>query len=166
MTVIAYIGVGSNQDDRRAHCAAAMALISAAPRTRLLSRSSWYLTEPWGCREQDDFINLVLKIETGLTPLELLGVLKAAEAKLKRRKTIPFGPRSIDLDILLYGDLIMQSPELTIPHARLCERGFVLVPLHELAPQLVHPVNRQTIFQLLTALGDTGRIIKFNGTNQ
>jgi len=166
MAVIAYIGVGSNQGDRRAHCDAALAQIAAYPTTRILGQSSWYLTEPWGYREQDDFINLVLTIETGLAPHKLLGLLKETEAKLARRKTVPLGPRTIDLDILLYGDLVIQSPELTIPHARLCERGFVLVPLQELAPQLMHPVCRKTVSRLLAELDDAGRVIKLDGALQ
>ena len=165
MVVIAYIGVGSNQGNRHAHCAAAMAHIAASPHTRLLEQSSCYLTEPWGFPEQDDFVNLVLKIETELTPFELLGFLKATEEKLARMKTIPFGPRTIDLDILLYGSRIIQSPELTIPHARLCERGFVLVPLQELAPQLMHPVRNQTISHLLAELDDTRRVVKWDREN-
>lgn len=165
MAVIAYIGIGSNQGDRRAHCAAAMAHIAASPHIRLLEQSSWYLTEPWGFPEQDDFVNLVLRIETELTPFELLGFLKATEEKLARKKTIPFGPRTIDLDILLYGSRIIQSPELTIPHARLCERGFVLVPLQELAPQLMHPVRNQTISHLLAELDDTRRVVKWDRKN-
>ena len=163
MAIIAYIGVGSNQGDRRAHCDAALAQIGAYQYTRLLGQSSWYLTEPWGYREQDDFLNLALAIETGLAPQELLGLLKATEATLGRRETVRFGPRTIDLDILLYGDLVMQSPELTIPHARLCERRFVLAPLEELAPQLMHPVRRKTISRLLADLDDAGRVIKLNG---
>lgn len=166
MTAIAYIGIGSNQGDRYAYCAAATENIAAFPQTRLLTQSSWYLTEPWGCREQDDFINLVLKIETELTPFELLGFLKETEVKLARKKTTPFGPRTIDLDILFYGDRIIRSPELTIPHDRLCERGFVLVPLQEIAPQLMHPVFNRTISRLLAELDDTGRVIKLDRTYQ
>ncbi len=166
MATIAYIGVGSNQGDRHAHCAAALAHIAATPHTRLLDQSSWYLTEPRGFPGQDDFINLVLKIETELAPFALLGFLQATEAKLARQKTIRFGPRTIDLDILLYGDRIIQSPELTIPHTRLCERGFVLVPLQELSPQLMHPVRNQTISRLLAELDDTGRVIKLDRTHQ
>jgi 2-amino-4-hydroxy-6-hydroxymethyldihydropteridine diphosphokinase len=166
MTVVAYIGVGSNQGDRRGHCAAALAHIAAYPHTTLIGQSSYYLTEPWGYREQDDFVNLVLKVETEITPLELLGFLKETEGKLARQKTIRFGPRTIDLDILLYGDRVILSPELTIPHARLCERAFVLIPLQEIAPQLMHPVRNQTISRLLAELDDTRRVVQWNRENQ
>lgn len=166
MAVIAYIGVGSNQGDRYAHCTAAIEHIAASPHTRMLKQSSWYLTEPQGYREQDDFINLAIKIDTDLTPFELLGFLKATEAKLARQETVRFGPRTIDLDILLYGDRIIRSPELIIPHMRLCERGFVLVPLQEIAPRLMHPVCNRTISRLLAELADTGRVIKLDRKRQ
>jgi 2-amino-4-hydroxy-6-hydroxymethyldihydropteridine diphosphokinase len=162
MAVVAYIGVGSNQGDRHAHCAGAIAQIASSGHTRIIDQSSWYLTEPWGYHDQDEFINLVLKVETGLAPLELLRFLKELEEKLGRQKTVPFGPRTIDLDILLYGDRVIQSPELTIPHTRVCERGFVLVPLEEIAPQLVHPVHNKTISRLLAELNKTGRVVKVN----
>jgi 2-amino-4-hydroxy-6-hydroxymethyldihydropteridine diphosphokinase len=162
MAVIAYIGVGSNQGDRHEHCAEALAGIAASGHTRIIDQSSWYLTEPWGYHDQDEFINLVLKVETGLAPLELLRFLKELEEKLGRQKTVPFGPRTIDLDILFYGDRVIQSPELTIPHTRVCERGFVLVPLEEIAPQLMHPVHNRTISRLLAERKDTGRVVKVN----
>lgn len=160
MGTIAYIGVGSNQGDRYTNCAAALESIAASGHTRLLDRSSFYLTEPWGYPEQDDFLNLVVKVDTLLTPFELLGFLQETEQKLARTRTVPFGPRTIDLDILFYNDHILQSPELTIPHARLCQRGFVLVPLREIAPHLVHPVNHRTIARLLDDLDDTCRVVK------
>ena len=166
MAATAYIGVGSNQGDRHAHCAEAIARIAASGHTRIIDQSSWYLTEPWGYHDQDEFINLVLKVETGLAPLELLRFLKELEEKLGRHKTVPFGPRTIDLDILLYGDRVIQSPELTIPHTRLCERGFVLVPLEEIAPQLVHPVHNRTISRLLAELDDGRRVVTLERENQ
>ena len=166
MAATAYLGVGSNQGDRHAHCAEAIALIAASGHTRILDQSSWYLTEPWGYHDQDEFINLVLKVETGLAPPELLRFLKEIEEKLGRHKTVPFGPRTIDLDILLYGDRVIQSPELTIPHGRLGERGFVLVPLAEIAPQLVHPVHNKTISRLVAELRDTRRVVKVEQENQ
>jgi 2-amino-4-hydroxy-6-hydroxymethyldihydropteridine diphosphokinase len=162
MAATAYLGVGSNQGNRHAHCAEAIARIAASGHTRIIDQSSWYLTEPWGYHDQDEFINLVLKVETGLAPLELLRFLKELEEKLGRQKTVPFGPRTIDLDILFYGDRVIQSPELTIPHTRVCERGFVLVPLEEIAPQLVHPVHNRTISRLLAERKDTGRVVKVN----
>lgn len=161
MAVIAYIGVGSNQGERHAHCNAAIERIAASGHTRILKQSSWYLTEPWGYHAQDDFINLVLEVATELAPLELLHFLKNIEKKQARQTDVRFGPRTIDLDILLYGNRVIQSLELTIPHERLCERGFVLVPLNEIAPQLMHPVRRQTVSRLLAALDDRRQVIKY-----
>jgi 2-amino-4-hydroxy-6-hydroxymethyldihydropteridine diphosphokinase len=165
MSATAYLGIGSNQGDRHSHCAEAIARIAASGHTIIIDQSSWYLTEPWGYHDQDEFINLVLKVETGIAPLELLRFLKELEEKLGRQKTVPFGPRTIDIDILLYGDSVIQAPELTIPHARLCERGFVLVPLQEIAPQLMHPVRHQTISDLLAGLDDTRRVGKWDREN-
>ena len=165
MGTVAYIGVGSNQGDRYTNCAAAIEYIGASEHTRLIDQSSLYLTEPWGYREQDDFVNLVLKIETSLTSLDLLSFLQDAERKLARTRTIPFGPRTIDLDILLYSDHILQSPEIMIPHPRLCQRGFVLIPLQEIAPQLIHPVHHRTISRLLDDLDDACRVVKMGKEN-
>ena len=149
MAVIAYIGVGSNQGDRHAHCAAAIAQIASSGHTGILDQSSWYLTEPWGYHDQDEFINLVLKVETGLAPLELLRFLKDLEEKLGRRKTVPFGPRTIDLDILLYGDERLREPGLQIPHPEMGNRAFVLVPLADVAPVALRVPGVGTLADLL-----------------
>lgn len=160
MDNIAYIGIGSNQGDPRANCTAAIEHIGASGHNRLLDQSSFYHTEPWGYRDQDDFINLVIKIETSLSPLDLLSFLQGVERKLAKKQDIPWGPRTIDLDILFYNNDILESPQITIPHSFVCQRGFVLHPLKEIAPCLIHPVYNQTISQLLDSLDDDNQVIK------
>ncbi len=135
---IAYLGLGTNLGDRRANLSAAAAAI--APAAVILRSSSIYQTEPWGYLEQPAFLNQVLEVETSLSPAELLAALKRLEASLGRQATFRYGPRLIDLDILLYDQLVIHQPDLVIPHAQLAKRAFVLVPLAELAPGLIHPL--------------------------
>jgi 7,8-dihydro-6-hydroxymethylpterin-pyrophosphokinase len=131
MDNIAYIGIGSNQGDPLTNCTVAIEHICASGPNRLLEQSSFYHTEPWGYRDQDDFINLVIKIKTSLSPFDLLSFLQGVE-----------------------------SSQLTIPHSFVCQRGFVLHPLEEISPHLIHPVYQQTISQLLDSLDDDKRVIK------
>ena len=160
MDNISYIGIGSNQGDPLTNCTVAIEHICASGHSRLLDQSSFYHTEPWGYRDQDDFINLVIKIETSLSPLDLLSFLQGVERKLAKKQDIPWGPRTIDLDILFYNNDILESSQLTIPHSFVCQRGFVLHPLEEIAPHLIHPVYNQTISQLLDSLDDDNQVIK------
>jgi len=162
MDNISYIGIGSNQGDPLTNCTVAVEHICASEHNRLLEQSSFYLTEPWGYRDQDDFINLVIKIQTSLAPFDLLSFLQWVERKLAKKQDIPWGPRTIDLDILFYNSDIVESSHLTIPHSYVCQRGFVLHPLDEIAPRLIHPVYNQTISQLLASLDDTQRVIKLS----
>jgi 2-amino-4-hydroxy-6-hydroxymethyldihydropteridine diphosphokinase len=118
-----------------------------------------YETPPWGYTDQPAFLNMVSEAETALEPLALLDRLKALEEKIGRQSSVRFGPRLIDLDILFYADQVVQSDRLEIPHPRLAERAFVLVPLADLAPNLIHPVSRQTISTLLARV-DQGGIIR------
>jgi len=155
-----YIGIGSNQGDKYKHCTLAIENICACESNRLIKQSSFYLTEPWGYREQDDFINLVIKIQTSFSPFDLLFFLQGVERKLIKNKNDKWGPRTIDLDILFYNDQRLESSQLTIPHPLLHQRGFVLLPLREIAPHLKHPVFNQTISQLLDRLNDGKRVIK------
>jgi 2-amino-4-hydroxy-6-hydroxymethyldihydropteridine diphosphokinase len=156
----AFIGIGSNQGDAFSNCTVAIDRICASQKTRLLKQSSYYRTEPWGYREQDDFINLVIKVQTSYRVLDLLDFLQSIERGLERVKTKPWGPRTIDLDILFYNKDIFTSPRLTIPHPHIGNRGFVLIPLEEIDPYLVHPVYRKTIAQLLDSLDDSSRVTK------
>ena len=135
---IVYLGLGSNLGDREANLSQALRLLGQ--RGVWVDRvSSIYETEPVGYLEQPRFLNAVCRVSTELGPEELLSLAKEVEGLLGRRPSFPNAPRPIDVDILFYEDLVMESPELTIPHPRLAERAFVLVPLAEIAPDLVHP---------------------------
>jgi 2-amino-4-hydroxy-6-hydroxymethyldihydropteridine diphosphokinase len=127
---IAYIGLGSNVGDARANVEAAIRAASALG--SVLARSSLYRTAPWGVHEQDDFINAVAALKTTLEPLDLLRALQATERDLGRVATYRWGPRVIDIDILTYDDLTLDTAELVLPHPRLFERAFVLAPLAEI----------------------------------
>jgi len=143
---IAYLGLGSNLGDRRANLYAART--GLPPAASVLRASGIYQTEPWGYLEQPAFLNQVLEVETSLPPANLLAALKRLEAGLGRQATFRYGPRLIDLDILLYDNLVINQPDLVIPHPQLAQRAFVLVPLAELAPGLLHPVLGVTIGEL------------------
>jgi len=140
----AFIGLGSNMGDRMAYLEAALREITAQPGIRLVKASSCYESEPVGYLDQDWFINQVVEVETTLGPLELLHVLQGIENRLGRRRLIRWGPRVIDLDLLLFGDLVLRTGELTVPHPRMYERNFVLIPLNEIAPEYRHPDARTT----------------------
>jgi 2-amino-4-hydroxy-6-hydroxymethyldihydropteridine diphosphokinase len=146
-----HIGIGSNLGDREEHCLKAIRLF---PEKGVLvrRRSSVYETEPWGVKDQARFLNMAIEGETALTPARLLEVLKMIEDEVGRVETYRWGPRVIDLDILLYDDLVMSTPELTIPHPRMHEREFVLRPLAEIAPDKTHPVLKKTVKELLSDL--------------
>ncbi len=149
-----YLGLGSNLGSRFANLRAAV--VALLPAVRVLVESSIYETPPWGMTDQPAFLNMVLRGETSLSPEELLQTLKQLESRLGRVPSIRYGPRLIDIDILFYDDLVLVSPELTIPHPRLHERAFVLVPLAEIAADLVHPCLGKTIRALLETVDPSG----------
>ena len=122
----------------------------------MAAASPVYETQPWGYTDQPSFLNQVIEARTELPPVELLAFLKRLETQLGRQPSVRYGPRLIDLDILLYGDLVMESQALTIPHPRLSERAFVLVPLADLAPDIIHPITRKTIHQLAQEVDRSG----------
>jgi 2-amino-4-hydroxy-6-hydroxymethyldihydropteridine diphosphokinase len=137
---IAYIGLGANLGDREAALRRALDLLAAEPGIEVTAVSAFRDTDPVGLLDQPRFLNAAARIETGLGPDELLERLLGVERALGRTRTGPrFGPRTIDLDLLLYGDSTLHDPSLTVPHPRLHERAFVLEPLAELDPDLVIP---------------------------
>lgn len=137
--VTAFVALGSNLDDPAAHIRRALDALAGLPETRLQRHSSLYRNPPAGYRDQPDFVNAVARIETRLAPRELLDRLLAIEQVQGRVRAAPNGPRTLDLDLLLYGDQTLQEPGLTIPHPRMLERAFVLVPLVEIAPDAMVP---------------------------
>ncbi len=149
---LVYISFGSNVGDRLGNIKHGLASISAHPSITITKKSSLYETEPVGYENQDWFLNGVIEIDTQISPDELLNLLKRIEKDVGRRERIRWGPREIDLDILLYGQRCIESPNLTIPHPRLHERGFVLIPLVEIAPQIRHPTLQKTAAELLGEL--------------
>ena len=155
---IVYLALGTNLGDRLANLRAA--LDSFSPDIKVIAESNIYETPPWGYTDQPAFLNMAVKCETDLEPESLLKRLKTLEVQIGREKSFHWGPRLIDLDILFYDDIIFESESLTIPHPRLHERAFVLVPLAEIAPNLFHPVLKRTIRQLLSTL-DAEEIKKY-----
>ena len=138
---VIYLALGTNLGDRPANLRAALKAL--APEVKVLSESKIYETPPWGYENQPAFLNMAIKAETSMEPQALLAYLKNLEADLGRAKTFRNGPRRIDLDILFYDFLVLDTPPLTIPHPHLQERAFVLVPLNDIASDLVHPVLRK-----------------------
>ncbi|MGD0665940.1 MAG: 2-amino-4-hydroxy-6-hydroxymethyldihydropteridine diphosphokinase [Bryobacteraceae bacterium] len=145
-----YLSLGSNIGDRERNLRAAVERLDA-PGLRVLRVSPVYETEPVDYTDQRWFLNLVVEAETTLFPLQLLARVQKIERALGRVRTVPKGPRIIDIDILLYGAAVVHGAKLEIPHPRMAERRFVLVPLHDLAPDLRHPVARATVTELLRA---------------
>lgn len=146
----AAISLGSNLGDRAAYLAAALRAIDVRPECSLISVSSVYRTQPWGKTDQGEFLNLCAIIETRLAPLALLDVVKGIERTLGRTEGERWGPREIDIDLLVIADVTCESETLTLPHPRMAERLFVLAPLAEIAPELV--VAGQRVDELAMAL--------------
>jgi 2-amino-4-hydroxy-6-hydroxymethyldihydropteridine diphosphokinase len=154
-----YLSLGSNLGDRTANIRKALELL-AEKGVALLRLSSFYRTEPVDFCPQPWFVNCVAEVETDLMPLQLLRAVKSVERALGRRSGVPKGPRPIDIDILLYENVAIRSRVLTIPHERLSERRFVLIPLHELGAGLRHPVTRRTVIEMLQDTHDASQVIK------
>ncbi len=149
-----YLALGSNLGDRLANLE--QALKALPPAARVEAFSPVYETDPWGYTDQPAFLNMVACLRTAFSPQALLDFLKRLETRLGRRPTFKNGPRLIDLDILFYDDWVLDEPGLKIPHPHLHERGFVLAPLADLAPELRHPVLGKTIEELKLTVGMEG----------
>ena len=162
MTSDVFIALGSNEGDRELNLLRGVAEIGKLARTKITALSGFYDTEPVGPISQENFLNAVLKLETALSPQQLLDELQRIEtAVFRRERTIPWGPRPIDLDILFFGDLVLDGQGLTIPHPRLHERRFVLVPLAEIAPNFIHPARGNSVAELLANLTGNERVTRF-----
>jgi 2-amino-4-hydroxy-6-hydroxymethyldihydropteridine diphosphokinase len=144
---IVYLALGSNLGNRAANLKAAIA--SLPPQMVVQVKSQVYETPPWGYTEQTKFLNQVLQVKTYLEPEPLLKHLKRLEVALGRKASFQNGPRLIDMDILFYDDLVFESPALVIPHPRVHERGFVLLPMMDIAPDFIHPVKQKSVRDLI-----------------
>ena len=136
----AFIAIGSNIQPQQ-HIRRCLDLLGTLRDSSLAAESSWYLTRPWGIADQPDFINLVVGLQTSLSPRELLRETQAIEASLDRLRTLQNGPRTLDLDIVLFGERVVANDDLAIPHPGLLLRDFMLLPLIEIAPEAIHPAR-------------------------
>jgi 2-amino-4-hydroxy-6-hydroxymethyldihydropteridine diphosphokinase len=149
-----FLASGSNLGDRAANLAEALRRLP--PEVDVLAASPVYETPPWGYTDQPAFLNQAVKAETDLPPAELLAYLKNVERLIGRQVSFKYGPRLIDLDILFYDQSVVETPALRVPHPHLAERAFVLLPLADLAPGLIHPVLGKTVQQLLERVDSSG----------
>ena len=145
-----YLSLGSNLGDRETNLRRALELL-ASPEVNVTRVSSTYETEPRDLRNQPWFLNIVAEIETTLFPLQLLGRIQKIEKELGRQRVVDKGPRTLDIDIVLFGNSVIEMPRLQVPHPRMQDRRFVLEPLAELAPELSHPLTRRSIREMLAA---------------
>lgn len=157
--VTSYLGLGSNLGNRIKNLEIVILALSKHSNIQVTASSSFYETEPVGYKEQKWFVNQVIQIKTSLSPTDLLEAIQKMEECFGRRRTIRWGPRTVDIDILLYGDLIMNNSSLSIPHPHLAKRRFVLVPLAEIAPSLIHPLLGESIRKILID-SSTGDLVK------
>jgi len=153
-----FIAIGSNLGDREDNVKKALKLLKK--KMRLLKVSSTYETEPMYVEDQNWFLNCVAKLETDLPPRKLLGYLKDTERSMGRQKGARYGPRIIDMDILFYGEEVVIRNDLEIPHPKIQERPFVLIPLVEIEPNHVHPLQQKTVLKLLSELNSKKSVIK------
>jgi len=149
----AYIAIGSNMGDKLDYCETGIAALTKSGECTLKSQSPYYLTEPVDYKEQDWFLNAVIKIETSLDPIRLLELLQEIQRNSgRRRDVIRSGPRVLDLDIIFYDDVVFKAPGLEIPHPRMHKRRFVLKPICDIDSEIIHPVSRKDVRYLLDSL--------------
>ncbi|MBQ8706928.1 MAG: 2-amino-4-hydroxy-6-hydroxymethyldihydropteridine diphosphokinase [Succinivibrionaceae bacterium] len=153
--VVAYVALGSNLEDPVSQVRGALRELEDIPASRVLAVSGLYLTAPVGPQDQDDFVNAAAALETSLAPLELLEALQSIEQRHHRRRLRRWGPRTLDLDLLLYGDLIIRHPRLAVPHPEMKKRAFVLLPLADVAPDLALP-DGSRVRDLLSGVDASG----------
>ena len=161
---VAYVGIGSNLDDPAHHVRSALVELDELPHTRVVRRSSLYRSAPMGYAAQPEFVNAVAQLDTGLPAERLLAELQEIEARHGRRRSFANAPRTLDLDVLLYGDAVLDLPALKIPHPRMHERAFVLVPLAELAPDATVPGHGR-VRDLLPGV-DVGSVTKIEPVDE
>jgi 2-amino-4-hydroxy-6-hydroxymethyldihydropteridine diphosphokinase len=149
-----FLALGTNLGDRAINLN--NAILALSPKVMIVKESPIYLTSPWGYEDQPDFLNQILEVRTKLRPRRLLRYLKRIEKKMGRLETFRNGPRLIDLDILFYGQRVIDRCGLTVPHPRLHERAFVLVPLNDIAPDFIHPVLDLTVAAMLSKINPEG----------
>lgn len=154
MSHTVYIALGTNIGDRAENMQQALKELESIMQVE--ERSPIYETPPWGLVDQPDFLNQVVRGETELSPVELIKALKEIESEMGRVPTIRYGPRLIDLDLLFYDDLVFETEKLSIPHPRMRGRAFVLVPLADLAPEIIHPVYGETVIEMLAEVDPAG----------
>lgn len=158
-----FIGLGSNIRDRKKNIEEAVTLLENTPDIKIEKRSSLYITEPIGYVGQDFFLNAVIEISTMLSSRDLLHRCLEIEEQMGRVRIMEWGPRLIDLDLLLYGEDIIEDDELIVPHPLMHNRKFVLIPLVEIAPDVIHPKLHQTASELLHSLKDGHKVEKYEG---
>lgn len=144
----AFLSIGSNMGDKKAYLDKSVVLLEEDEKIKVECVSDYIITEPWGPVVQEDFLNGAVKLRTLYEPEELLSVLNQIEQKLDRKRTIHWGPRTIDLDIIFYDDLVLTTEKLTIPHKEMASRMFVLAPLCQIAPDYMHPIMKKTVWEL------------------
>ena len=157
--MLVYLSLGSNMGDSPVLLQSALERVDQLPETRVSRASRFYETEPWGELNQPAFLNIAAEIETELAPLELLNAAKQIEVDLGRQPGPRWGPRALDIDLILWGEQVVYDDALTIPHPRFRQRAFVLAPLCDIAPEARDPITGRTVRQLRDAAGVTGKVL-------